>query len=80
MSASNDDSESVDQFLARIASLSRKNEEQDDGQARKMEEDMMQARKERQARRAGTFPNPLPITSIRCETDVGQNVHDRYLL
>ena len=60
MSASNDDSESVDQFLARIASLSRKNEEQDDGQARKMEEDMMQARKERQARRAGTFPQYTP--------------------
>ena len=53
MSAPSDESESVDQFLARIASLSRKNDDQDAERARKMEQDMQQARKERQARRAG---------------------------
>lgn len=52
MGASNDGSEDVDQFLARIASLSKKSED-DAEQARKAEEQMMQARKERQARRAG---------------------------
>ena len=53
MSAANDEAESVDQFLARIASLSRKDDDQDAQRARQMEEDMLQARKERQARRAG---------------------------
>jgi hypothetical protein len=53
MSASNDDSESVDQFLARIASLSHKKDDEEAVRARKMEDDMMQARRERQARRAG---------------------------
>lgn len=59
MSASNDGSESVDQFLARIASLSHKKDDEDAGRARKMDEDMMQARKERQARRAGTVQHLL---------------------
>ena len=53
MSASNDGSESVDQFLARISSLSNKKDDGEADRARKMEEDMLQARKERQARRAG---------------------------
>lgn len=52
MGASNDGSEDVDQFLARIASLSKKSED-DAEQTRRAEEQMMQARKERQARRAG---------------------------
>ncbi|KIV94095.1 hypothetical protein PV10_05250 [Exophiala mesophila] len=52
MDASNDGSESVDQFLARIASLTLKQGEEDAERSRKMEEEMMQARKERQARRA----------------------------
>lgn len=52
MSASNEGSEDVDQFLARIASLSKK-DNGDAEQARRAEEQMMQAKKERQARRAG---------------------------
>ncbi|KIX92889.1 uncharacterized protein Z520_11365 [Fonsecaea multimorphosa CBS 102226] len=52
MDASNDGSESVDQFLARIASLSSKQGQEEAERSRKMEEEMLQARKERQARRA----------------------------
>jgi hypothetical protein len=58
MSASNDSAEDVDQFLARIASLSKKNDEGEAERARRMEEQMLQARKERQARRAG---NAAPV-------------------
>ena len=53
MDASNDGSESVDQFLARIASLSLKEDQQEAEKSRRFEEEMLQARKERQARRAG---------------------------
>ena len=55
MSASNDDSESVDQFLARIASLKDRREREDEERTRKLEEDILQGRRERQARRAGEF-------------------------
>lgn len=54
MDASNDGSESVDQFLARIASLSSKQSPDDAQRSKRSEEEMLQARKERQARRAGT--------------------------
>lgn len=53
MDASNDGSESVDQFLARISSLNAKQGHEEAERSRKMEEEMLQARKERQARRAG---------------------------
>ncbi len=55
MDASNDGSESVDQFLARIASLNSKQGLEEAERARKMGEEMLQARKERQARRAGMY-------------------------
>ena len=53
MDRSDDGSESVDQFLARIASLSSKQGQEEAERSKRMEEEMMQARKERQARRAG---------------------------
>ncbi|KPI39079.1 uncharacterized protein AB675_4538 [Cyphellophora attinorum] len=53
MSAFNDGSEDVDQFLARIASLSKKSGAEDSEQTRRMEEQRLLARKEREARRAG---------------------------
>ena len=53
MGASMDDSESVDQFLARIASLKDKRDREDEERTRKLEDDILQGRKERQARRAG---------------------------
>ncbi|KAI1615746.1 hypothetical protein EDD36DRAFT_196112 [Exophiala viscosa] len=52
MAASKDGSESVDDFLARISSLNSKQGEEEAERSRRMEEEMLQARKERQARRA----------------------------
>ncbi|KEF52949.1 uncharacterized protein A1O9_10855 [Exophiala aquamarina CBS 119918] len=52
MDASNDGSESVDQFLARIASLSSKQGQEEAERSKRVEEELLQARKERQARRA----------------------------
>ena len=53
MDASNDGTESVDQFLARIASLTSKQGSDEAERSKRSEEEMLQARKERQARRAG---------------------------
>ena len=53
MNASNQDAESVDAFLERIASLKEKREREDEERTRKLEEDILQGRRERQARRAG---------------------------
>ncbi|OCT44665.1 hypothetical protein CLCR_05341 [Cladophialophora carrionii] len=51
MDASNDGAESVDQFLARIASLSSKQTAEEAERSKRTEEELLQARKERQARR-----------------------------
>jgi len=56
MDAPNDGSESVDQFLARIASLSSKQGQEEAERSKRVEEELLQARKERQARRAGRIP------------------------
>ncbi|RMZ77704.1 hypothetical protein DV738_g4235, partial [Chaetothyriales sp. CBS 135597] len=58
MSVSNDGPESVDDFLARVASLSRKNDEEIAERNRKMEEEMMQARRQRRARREAASIKP----------------------
>lgn len=51
MSASNDGSESVDHFLARIASVKEKDEAS--AATRRMDEEFLKGRQERQARRLG---------------------------
>ncbi|EXJ55444.1 hypothetical protein A1O7_08371 [Cladophialophora yegresii CBS 114405] len=51
MDVSNDGSESVDQFLARIASLSSRQTAEEAERSKRTEEELLQARKERQARR-----------------------------
>lgn len=56
MDASNDGGESVDQFLARIASLSSKQNADESERSKRSEEELLQARKERQARRLGIVP------------------------
>ena len=53
MDTSNDDAESVDAFLERIASLKDKRDREDEERTRKLEEDILQGRRERKARRAG---------------------------
>ena len=51
-----DGSEDVNDFLSRIRDLSRKRDMEDEERTRKLEEDIIQGRKERQARRAGVQP------------------------
>ena len=48
-----DGSEDVNDFLLRIRDLSRTRDMEDEERTRKLEEDIIQGRKERQARRAG---------------------------
>lgn len=48
-----DTSEDVNEFLLRIRELGDKRVKEDEDRARKLEEEILQGRKERQARRAG---------------------------
>lgn len=50
-----DDSEDVNDFLQRIKELGDKRDKEDEERNRKLEEEILQGRKERQARRAGMF-------------------------
>lgn len=60
MSISGDGSESVDEFLARIASVKEGRDEAGELEIRRKEEEILKNRKERQARRAGeTSLEPL---------------------
>lgn len=52
MSANNDGSESVDQFLARIASI-KEGKTEPNTASRRMDEEFLKGRQERQARRLG---------------------------
>jgi hypothetical protein len=77
ITASNDDSESVDQFLARIASLKDKRDREDEERTRKLEEEILQGRKERQARRAGEFVVLLCLEDLELETRLTQSTRRR---
>lgn len=57
MSVSNDGSESVDQFLARIASIKGGRDEANEAN-RRMDEEFLKGRQERQARRLGKQLKP----------------------
>jgi hypothetical protein len=59
--AASDDGETVDAFLERIASLKIKRDREDEERTRKLEEEILQGRRERQARRAGE-PSRLVFT------------------
>ena len=51
-----DESEDVNDFLLRIRELGEKRDKEDEERTRRLEEDILQGRKEREARRAGGFP------------------------
>ena len=51
-----DGSEDVNDFLLRIRDLSRRRDMEDEERTRKLEEEIIQGRKERSARRAGLQP------------------------
>lgn len=53
MTVPNDTSEDVNDFLQRIRELGERRDKEDDERTKKLEEEIMQGRKERQARRAG---------------------------
>lgn len=57
-------SEDVNDFLVRIRELGNKRDKEDEDRTKKLEEEILQGRKERQARRAGKYPycpNILPL-------------------
>lgn len=57
MTTNPDGSEDVNDFLSRIRELGEKRDKEDEERTKKLEEEILQGRKERQARRAGTiFP------------------------
>lgn len=62
MTTPTDGSEDVNDFLLRIRELGERRDKEDDERTKKLEDEILQGRKERQARRAGTFP-PLCVRS-----------------
>lgn len=52
-------SEDVNDFLQRIRELGEKRDKEDEERTKKLEEEIVQGRKERQARRAGKFVSSL---------------------
>lgn len=55
MAVPNESSEDVNDFLQRIRELGERRDKEDDERTKKLEEEILQGRKERQARRAGTY-------------------------
>ena len=53
--AADNGAEDVNDFLQRIKELSDRRDQEDEERNRKLEEEILQGRKERQARRAGKF-------------------------
>lgn len=56
-----DASEDVNDFLLRIRELGEKRDKEDEERTKKLEEEILQGRKEREARRAGTW---FPIVFV----------------
>lgn len=51
-----DGTEDVNDFLLRIRELGERRDKEDEERTKKLADEILQGRKERQARRAGTFP------------------------
>ena len=71
VNAEDDGSEDVNDFLLRIKELGDQRDKEDEERTRKLEEEIVQGRKERQARRAGQCtvaswhkPSILPLTVV----------------
>ena len=67
--AHEDDSEDVTEFLKRIKELGDQRDREDAERTKKLEDDILQGRKERQARREGQCPTPCVI--FVCEAKKG---------
>lgn len=80
------DAEDVNDFLKRIQELGIKRDQEDEERNKKLEEEILQGRKERQARRAGSCcpclsnsHSTLPIvSSCLTDTTTTQNALDLY--
>lgn len=59
-----DGSEDVNDFLLRIRELGERRDKEDDDRTKKLEEEILQGRKERQARRAGTILPPSLVSRL----------------
>ena len=58
MAVPTESSEDVNDFLERIRELGDRRDKEDDERTKKLEEEILQGRKERQARRAGIYSFP----------------------
>ena len=63
------DAEDVNDFLKRIQEMGSKRDQEDEERNKRLEEEILQGRRERAARRAGSFalsatPVPAPLTFI----------------
>ena len=58
------DAEDVNDFLKRIQELGTKRDQEDEERNRKLEEEILQGRKERQARRAGVYTSDALSLSL----------------
>jgi ketopantoate reductase len=77
MTVPNESSEDVNDFLQRIRELGERRDKEDDERTKKLEEEILQGRKERQARRAGT---PLPWNAAICTIWAFTAVDDNMLI
>lgn len=60
-----DGAEDVNVFLQRIRELGERRDKEDEERTKKLEEEILQGRKERQARRAGIISLPLLLLLLR---------------
>jgi hypothetical protein len=70
-----DSSEDVNDFLQRIKELGDRRDQEDEERNKKLEEEILQGRKERQARRAGTS-NSLILQIVDCDGLSWFNISD----
>lgn len=71
-----DGSEDVNDFLSRIRELGDRRDKEDEERTKKLEEEILQGRKERQARRAGTkCPSQSPLSPPHCSALIIDGAH-----
>jgi DNA integrity scanning protein DisA with diadenylate cyclase activity len=74
MTTNPDGSEDVNDFLSRIRELGERHDKENEERTKKLEEEILQGRKERQARRAGTI-FPVLQFSLAVADLVDINIH-----
>ena len=72
------DSEDVADFLRRIKELNEKRDQEDAERTRKLEEEIMEGRKQREARRLGIHPVPHLGAHCQIVNLLSQNAQDPF--